>query len=112
MALIGTEGTGVWPAVSQTKGPGVKRYKTTVNGVETELLLSDEDAKERGLVEVKERTPANKARTPAANKAPAAPAKRAPAAKAAPAKKAPAKKTPAQKRAEINEKAWQGKKVR
>lgn len=111
MALIGTEGTGVWPAVSQTKGPGVKRYKTTVNGVETELLLSDEDAKERGLVEVKERTPANKARTPA-SKAPAAPAKRAPAAKAAPAKKAPAKKTPAQKRAEISEKAWQGKKVR
>lgn len=78
MALIGTEGAGVWPAVSQAKGPGVKQYKTTVNGVETELLLSDEDAKELGLVETKERTPANKERTPA-SKAPAAPAKKAPA---------------------------------
>jgi hypothetical protein len=91
MALIGTEGTGSWPVLVTGKGPGVKRYKTTVNGIETELLLSEEDAKERGLVEVKERTPANKERTPA-NKA------------------APAKKTAAQKRTEVTQKAWQGKK--
>lgn len=41
----------------------LKPYKTTVNGVETTLMLNDEDAKKRGLVEEKKApAPANKAR--------------------------------------------------
>lgn len=64
MALIGIEGEGTWPAVTTERGPGVKEYKTEINGVEATLLLSDEDAEARGLtakVETKQRTPANKA---------------------------------------------------
>lgn len=44
----------------------MKRYNVVINGVETTLQLSDDDAKARGLfVEDKAVTPANKARTPA-----------------------------------------------
>lgn len=46
----------------------MKRYKTTVNGVETTLLLNDADAEAQGLkpaAESKAKTPANKARRPA-----------------------------------------------
>lgn len=53
----------------------LKRYDVTIGGVETTLLLSDEDAKAQGLFArpamtpvkraSKARTPANKARTPA-----------------------------------------------
>lgn len=46
---------------------GVKRYETTVNGTETILLLSDEDAKAVGLKVAAESKsaakPANKSRT-------------------------------------------------
>lgn len=52
----------------------LKPYKTTVNGYETTLMLSDEDAKAQGLKTAEAPTkkvaakPANKSRT-AANKA-------------------------------------------
>lgn len=52
---------------------GVKRYPTTVNGTETILVLSDEDAKRAGLFKEKAAAPKNKSRT-AANKAVAKPA--------------------------------------
>lgn len=42
----------------------MKEYKQTVNGVELTFLLSDEDAKARGLVETKQAQPANKSRKP------------------------------------------------
>lgn len=56
---------------------GTKEYDVVINGVETTLKLSDEDAKARGLLKVeapkkepaaKKATPANKSRT-ASNKA-------------------------------------------
>jgi hypothetical protein len=56
----------------------VKKYNVTVNGVEAVLLLSDEDAKARGLKasdeakEAKARTPANKQAKAPANKSPGA----------------------------------------
>ncbi|EFG75251.1 hypothetical protein HMPREF0591_4814 [Mycobacterium parascrofulaceum ATCC BAA-614] len=51
----------------------MKKYKTTVNGVETTLLLNDADAKAMGLKASDEdkpapkaaKAPANKSRTPA-----------------------------------------------
>jgi hypothetical protein len=83
MALIGTEvAGGTWPSTVKQGGPGVKTYNVEINGVPTTLLLSDEDAKERGLkssdvvkpeakpeADTKSHTPANKARTPAAKRA-------------------------------------------
>ncbi|WP_374159083.1 hypothetical protein ACEWX3_07625 [Mycobacterium sp. G7A2] len=44
----------------------MKRYDVTINGVETTLLLSDEDAKARGLTptETKSKAPAHKAKEP------------------------------------------------
>lgn len=44
----------------------MKEYKVDINGVEHTLLLSDEDAKARGLSAVsnKAAAPANKAQTP------------------------------------------------
>ena len=57
----------------------MKRYDVTVNGNKTTLLLSDADAKARGLtvaepqepaeVDTKAKTPANKARKPATKRA-------------------------------------------
>lgn len=48
----------------------LKPYTVTVNGMETTLLLSDEDAKNRGLVaEKKAPAPANKARAATTKKA-------------------------------------------
>lgn len=46
------------------------RYNVVINGMETELQLSDEDAKARGLkasdkVSTKAKTPENKASAPA-----------------------------------------------
>ena len=47
----------------------MKRYEVEINGIETTLLLSDADAKARGLTAtVKANTPANKGRKPS-NKA-------------------------------------------
>jgi hypothetical protein len=81
MALIGVTGGETWPPVTKQGGKGVKQYTVEINGMETTLLLSDEDAKERGLKpsdvvkpeadepEAKGRTPANKARTPANKRA-------------------------------------------
>lgn len=45
----------------------MKKYDVEINGVTTTLLLSEADAKARGLVPVAEKakTPANKAKTPA-----------------------------------------------
>lgn len=46
----------------------MQKYEVEINGVTTTLLLSDADAKARGLEPVSEkksRTPANKAKTPA-----------------------------------------------
>ena len=45
----------------------MKRYDTEVNGVPTTLLLSDEDAKARGLTK-EAKAPANKAAKAPANK--------------------------------------------
>lgn len=45
----------------------MKKYDVEVNGFKTTLLLSDEDAKARGLL--KAATPANKAAKKPANKA-------------------------------------------
>ena len=89
MALIGTEVAGeAWPPPSGQGGPGVKRYDTEINGVPTTLLLSDEDAKARGLLaEAKKAAPAKKARA-VPNKA----------------------RTAANKRTEVQQKAWQRKK--
>lgn len=43
----------------------MKEYKQTVNGVELTFLLSEEDAKARGLVDTKQApAPANKSRKP------------------------------------------------
>lgn len=45
----------------------MKKYNVTVNGVETTLMLTDEDAEARGLKakpESKAKTAANKARNP------------------------------------------------
>lgn len=57
----------------------MKRYDVTINGVQTTLLLSDEDAAARGLVAAapapkaevptKAKTPANKSRKPANKRA-------------------------------------------
>lgn len=49
----------------------MKKYDVEINGVTTTLLLSDEDAKARGLTSVAEKakTPANKAKTPANKRA-------------------------------------------
>ena len=96
MALIGTEVAGEsWPPPSGQGGPGVKRYDTEINGVPTTLLLSDEDAKARGLLQAEAK-------------------KAAPVKKAAPAKKARAvpnkARTAANKRTEVQQKAWQRKK--
>lgn len=77
MPLIGIGGNE--PPQLLQKGGTVKRYKVTINGVDTELQLTDEDAKARGLLksetkaEPKAETksakaPANKSRS-AANKA-------------------------------------------
>lgn len=75
MALIGSTGGHTWPPVTTgQKGPAVKEYEVEINGVATTLQLSDEDAKARGLkpsdeVKSKEaKAPANKERTPAADK--------------------------------------------
>ena len=46
----------------------MKEYVVVVGGIEHTIQATDEDAKARGLVEVKKATPKNKARTPA-NKA-------------------------------------------
>lgn len=48
----------------------MKKYKTTINGVETTLLLSDADAKAMGLKDSDEDKPADKTAEKAA-KAPA-----------------------------------------
>lgn len=85
MALIGMTGGETWPPVTKMEGGPVKPYNVEINGTPTTLLLSDEDAKERGLKaadvvkvkpepdddepEGKGRTPANKARTPAQKRA-------------------------------------------
>ena len=62
----------------------MKRYAVVINGINTTLLLSDEDARARGLhsaapkpaadspAPAKARTPANKARRPANKSAAAA----------------------------------------
>lgn len=60
----------------------LKKYDVVIEGVETTLLLSDEDAKAQGLTtpvpeksktaENKSRTPANKARTTATKREEAA----------------------------------------
>lgn len=42
----------------------MKRYAVVINGFPTTLLLSDEDARKRGLVEVKSAAPSNKSRSP------------------------------------------------
>lgn len=56
----------------------LKEYKTTINGLETTLQLTEKDAKARGLVEADDsadaetkaaKAPANKARTSTATKA-------------------------------------------
>lgn len=75
MALItsGFGGDDTPPKPLQKGGP-VKRYTTVINGVETTLLLSDEDAKARGLKadsaeKSKEaKAPANKGGSAAADK--------------------------------------------
>ena len=55
------------PAAGSGREPMMlKPYKVTVNGYETTLLLSDEDAKAQGLLEVE---PAEKQAPKAANKA-------------------------------------------
>lgn len=72
MALIGVAGGDTWPPATQQKGPAVKRYDVVINGIETTLQLSDEDAKARGLKANDE--PKTKARQPA-NKQAAAPNK-------------------------------------
>jgi hypothetical protein len=68
MALIGTGEAGEsWPPPSSERGPGVKRYDVEINGIKTTLLLSDADAKARGLkppAETKQaEAPKNKTRT-------------------------------------------------
>lgn len=76
MALIGVTGGETWPPVTLAqKGGPVKKYKTTVNGVETTLLLNDADAKAAGLkadddkpAAKSAKAPANKAAKPPANK--------------------------------------------
>lgn len=66
-----------WPPVIPAQGGGpLKKYKTTINGVETTLLLNDADAKAMGLKDSDEDKPAAKAKTPA-NKQAAAPANKA-----------------------------------
>lgn len=70
MALIGVEGGETWPPSVKQERPAVKRYDVVVNGIQTTLQLSDEDAKARGLLkdsktESKAAAPANKSRTPA-----------------------------------------------
>ncbi|ORA64114.1 hypothetical protein BST24_02800 [Mycobacteroides franklinii] len=77
MALIGVEaGDGPsWLSPAPPQGGLVKKYNVVVNGVQTTLLLNDEDAKRRGLLAAAEKpaakaakAPANKARPAAANK--------------------------------------------
>lgn len=53
----------------------MKKYNVVVNGVQTTLLLNDEDAERRGLLPASDKpaakaakAPANKARPAAANK--------------------------------------------
>lgn len=60
----------------------MNRYQVEVNGVKTTLLLSDDDAKAKGLKPVaeKSKTPANKAKTPANKDRPSTAQKRAEAA--------------------------------
>lgn len=55
---------------------GLKPYNVTVNGYETTLLLSDEDAKRNGLFKADPPAEAKKA-APPANKARRAPNKKA-----------------------------------
>ena len=76
MALIGTEGDENWPPVVESR-PAVREYKVTIDGVETQLQLSDEDAERRGLksadaVGAKARTAANKQAKAPVNKSPGA----------------------------------------
>jgi hypothetical protein len=60
------EAGGQPPASGSSKGAQMlKPYKTTVNGYETTLLLSDEDAKAQGLL----KEPAKKAEAKQAPKA-------------------------------------------
>lgn len=75
MPIIGLEsadGENRPPILLQKGGP-VKRYNVVINGVETTLQLTDEDAKARGLTVEKKaeskaaKAPANKSRS-ASNK--------------------------------------------
>lgn len=68
MPIIGFGGNEP-PKLLQEGGP-VKRYKVEINGVETEIQLTDADAKARGLFKEESKAakaPANKSRS-AANK--------------------------------------------
>lgn len=42
----------------------MKSYAVVINGFHTTLLLSDEDARKRGLLELKSAAPSNKSRAP------------------------------------------------
>lgn len=79
MALIGVTGGQTWPPVTPAqKGSAVNRYDVVINGIQTTVQLSDEEAKARGLKTSddkpaeKAKTPANKSRTPANKRAEAA----------------------------------------
>jgi hypothetical protein len=71
MPVIGFEsadGVNRPPSLLQKGGP-VKRYDVEINGVQTTIQLTDEEAKIRGLTgKAEQKSPASKARTPA-NKA-------------------------------------------
>lgn len=71
MPIIGLEsadGENRPPVLLQKGGP-VKRYNVVINGVETTLQLTEEDAKARGLTSEEKPAPAKKAAKAPANKA-------------------------------------------
>lgn len=76
--LFTSTGAGVQasaPASEKGEAVSLKPYNTTVNGYETTLMLSDEDAKKQGLLKGEPKTDAKQAEKPA-NKARKAPNKK------------------------------------